>query len=623
MRIARALVLAALLPLAALLVLPGGASAIELSSVAGPPFPSKSLLVTLPKRLVLTPDQVEVTENGEPVSDLTALPNSQAGTKFGTVLAIDASSSMHGDAIDSAVKAARTFAAQHDPRQPLGVVYFASQPTVALPLTTNRGTILSSLSTVPAVTPGTHLYDGVQQGIKMLSQAKVAAGAIIVLSDGTDTGSLATEASVVKAAEAAHLRIYSVGLQTRAFSRGTLSSLAAASGGSFLTASKSAVTGLYGRLGTELANQYLIRYRSTARLGSAVRVNVTVHGVGATRLDYFAPALPAAAGDPPVKDDFWTSNAAIAVIVGVCALLAGFAAYVLRAPRASLRSRVGEFVSLPSPDNERDWASTLVERALGDARRRERRGFLSWLAPSQEDLELAGVGMPRSQVLLATLGATAAMALVFVVLTGSPVGALLALTVPYVIRLALRVQLDRQRRLFDSQLPDNLGVIASAMRAGHTFLGALGVVVADAPEPSRREFRRVLADEQLGVPLSEGLDAVAERMGSRDFEHVALVATLQSETGGNTAEVIDQVNETIRERQDLRRLVRTLTAQGRLAGFVVSGLPVALMAIISVVNPHYIHPMFHRPAGIFMLVVAAIMLVAGASIIKRIVDIDV
>jgi tight adherence protein B len=427
----------------------------------------------------------------------------------------------------------------------------------------------------------------------------------------------------VKSAEAAHLRIYSVGLKTRAYAASTLKSLATAAGGSYLTASKGAVTGLYGRLGTELSNQYLLRYRSTARLGSPVRVDVTVRGVGRAKLDYYAPALPAAAGDPPIKDTFWTSDAAIAVIVGLVALLVGIAVLVLRAPRASLRNRVGEFISLPSPDDDKAWASTLVERALGDARRRERRGFLSILVPSEEDLEQAGIGIPRSQVLLLTLGATVLMGFVFVALTGSIVGVLLAIVVPYVVRLAVRVSLDRQRRLFDSQLPDNLGVIASAMRAGHTFLGALGVVVADAPEPSRREFRRVLADEQLGVPLAEGLDAVAERMGSRDFEHVALVATLQSETGGNTAEVIDQVNETIRERQDLRRLVRTLTAQGRLAGFVVSGLPVALMGVIALVNPKYLSPMFHRPAGIFMLVVAGIMLVSGATIIKRIVDIDV
>lgn len=620
---ARALTQALLVAVVVMAMPVRASAAVEMSAASGPAFPQKTFLLTLPTRLVLTRDQLDVTENGQPVSDLVALPNSQTGTRFGTVLAIDASSSMHGQAIRSAVGAARAFVARHDPRQPLGIVFFASRPTIALPMTTDRSKQVAALAVAPEVTAGTHLYDGATLATKMLRDAHVGAGAIVVLSDGFDTGSTATEGTVVAGAATAHLRIYSVGLRTRAFAPGALSSLAQSAGGTFATTSGSGVAGLYGRLGTELSNQYLIRYRSTAKLGSAVRVGVVVRGVGKTTNDYFAPALPASAVDAPVKDVFWTSDTAIGLVVILGALLIGFAAFALRAPQASLRARVGEFVSLPSPDDDRAWSATLVERALGDSRREGRRRGLGWVAPSQEDLELAGVGTPRSQVLILTLAATVLMALVFVTTLGSPVAALLALLVPYVIRVALRVQLDRQRRLFDSQLPDNLGVISSAMRAGHTFLGALGVVSQDAPEPSRRELRRVLADEQLGVPLAEALDSVAERMASRDFEHVALVATLQSETGGNTAEVVDQVSETIRERQDLRRLVRTLTAQGRLAGFVVSGLPVALLMIIAVINPKYLHPMFHRPAGIFMLVVASIMLFFGATTIRRIVDIDV
>jgi tight adherence protein B len=133
----------------------------------------------------------------------------------------------------------------------------------------------------------------------------------------------------------------------------------------------------------------------------------------------------------------------------------------------------------------------------------------------------------------------------------------------------------------------------------------------------------VLADEQLGIPLADALSGVTVRMNSRDFEHVALVAALQRETGGNTAEVIDSVTETIRERLDLRRLVRTLTAQGRISGWVVTSLPVALLLIVSVINPHYIHPLFHRTAGVIALGVAAVMLVSGFLIIRRIVDIKV
>jgi tight adherence protein B len=136
-------------------------------------------------------------------------------------------------------------------------------------------------------------------------------------------------------------------------------------------------------------------------------------------------------------------------------------------------------------------------------------------------------------------------------------------------------------------------------------------------------LRRVLADEALGVPLHEALNKVTARMNSSDFEHVALVASLQRETGGNTAEVIDTVTETIRDRLELRRAVRALTAQGRLAGWVVSSLPVGLLAVISLLSPHYIHPLFHRTAGIVALCLGAAMVATGGWAIRRIVDIKI
>jgi tight adherence protein B len=231
--------------------------------------------------------------------------------------------------------------------------------------------------------------------------------------------------------------------------------------------------------------------------------------------------------------------------------------------------------------------------------------------------------MSLEQIMALTALGTILAGWLLVVATASPLAAVLALCVPVGVWIAIRVRVERQRRLFDEQLPDNLQVVAAAMRAGHTFVGALALMVEDAPEPSRRELRRVLADEQLGVPLADALNAVTKRMNSRDFEHVALVAALQRETGGNTAEVIDTVTETIRERLDLRRLVHTLTAQGRLGGWVISALPAVAAVLISLINPHYIHPLFHTTAGIIGLGIGAAMMLSGFLIIRRIVNIKI
>jgi tight adherence protein B len=201
--------------------------------------------------------------------------------------------------------------------------------------------------------------------------------------------------------------------------------------------------------------------------------------------------------------------------------------------------------------------------------------------------------------------------------------AIFALGLPVVVRWLISSRGERQRRLFGDQLADNLQVIGSALRAGHSFVGALSVVVEEAPEPSRREFRKVVADEQLGVPIEDSLQQVGERMRCRDLEQVAMVAALQREAGGNSAEVLDQVAENIRERAALRRLVRTLTAQGRLARWIVSLLPVGLMFIMLAMNRAYMDPLFSRTSGRLMLGFAAAMIVAGSLVIRRIVDIKI
>jgi tight adherence protein B len=184
-------------------------------------------------------------------------------------------------------------------------------------------------------------------------------------------------------------------------------------------------------------------------------------------------------------------------------------------------------------------------------------------------------------------------------------------------------KLAKLRDEFVGQLPDNLQVLASALRAGHSFTGAFAVVAADSPEPARREFQRVVADEQLGVRLEDSLREVARRMESADMEQVALLAELQREAGGNMAEVLDTVVETIRDRFDLRRLVKTLTAQGRMARWVLSLLPAFLLLVISLLNPAYMAPLFASTFGRFALLVATGMVIAGSLVIKRIVNIKV
>jgi tight adherence protein B len=154
-------------------------------------------------------------------------------------------------------------------------------------------------------------------------------------------------------------------------------------------------------------------------------------------------------------------------------------------------------------------------------------------------------------------------------------------------------------------------------------VGALTVVVTDAPEPSKAEFTRVVADEQLGVNLEDALAVVVHRMDNRDLDQVALVARLQRETGASSAEVLERVVENVRDRQDVRRLVRTLTAQGRLSGMVLVGLPIFMLLYMLLFNRDYVKPLFTETLGKGMLIVALFMIFLGWMAIRRIINIKV
>jgi tight adherence protein B len=613
-------------------VAPATAGSLRLSPARGGPYPERAYLLTLPGRASLTPGQVSITENGAAVSGLSVLPANAVGqSHFGTVLLIETSSSMRGSAIRAAVGAAQSFAQQRNAHQPLGVADFDNLARIVLPLTTDRAAIGRVLAAVPVLASGTHIFNAVSTGLQMLARANVTGGAIILLSDGAITGRLSLQASrqrkaqVIAAAQAQNVRVYAIGVHDSAFSARTLESLAAAAGGTYTEVNSARLSSFLRELGTELSNQYLVRYRSLASLGSKVQVVARVAGQPGTAFArYVAPSIPSAATAAravPRRVSFWQTTKAALLACVVCGALIGLAAMALLTPRRGVRRRVGRFVTTATSKKQASWTGMLLERSFGDDEGRRPRS--RWWTALAQEVELARVGISLGRIVVLTGLGTLLLGWLLVTATASPLGAVLALSLPVGVRIAIRVRVDRERRAFDEQLPDNLQVVASAMRAGHTFVGALAIVAEDAPEPSRRELRRVLSDEQLGIPLVDALNGVTKRMNSRDFEHVALIAALQRETGGNTAEVIDSITETIRERLDLRRLVRTLTAQGRLSGWVVSALPVALLVGVSLINPHYMHPLFHRAAGIIALGLAAVMLVTGFLVIRRIVDINV
>ena len=606
---------------------PAHAASPRLTEAAGAQFPDRELVLTLPTPKALAPGDVSVSENGAAVSRLQVLPADQSGgRRFGVVLAIDTSFSMHGRPLEAARAAAHAFIAHRRLDQPIALIAFAGDVRTVLPFTTDSAAIEHGLASIGPSGGGSRILDAAAQAVAMIRAAGLKSGSAVVLSDGADRRSRATLEQVSAAAQRAGARVFSVGLRSRSADFGTLNLIAAGSAGEFSSAaSLDDLARIYDRLGSQLSHQYLLRYRSLAGAGREVRVEARVRGIAGTALaTYTTPAVSAATGQPfhhAPLESFWTSPAAALLVAVVIGLLVALGVWVLLRPRGeSIRERMAGFVAPPSENLEARFGQLSDRLFQGAERSLERR---EWWASFKERMDVGRIEISPVRFLGWIVGGTLLVFVLLTLLGGSPVYGLLALLLPVGAKMVVDRRAEKQRKLFGEQLPDNLQVIASAMRAGHSFGGALSVVVEEAPEPSRTELERVIADERLGVPLETALGVVVRRMVSRELEQVALVAALQRETGGNTAEVLDRVTDTVRERMALQRMVHTLTAQGRMSRWVLTALPCGLLALLTAINPGYMQPLYVTTIGRVLLGVAAGMVCAGSLVIKRIVDIKV
>lgn len=612
-------ILGSLLPAAS-----AGAAASELIDLPGAKFPERQWVLSLPEQRDVKAGDITVTENGRAVEGLEVAAGDQAGARsFGTVLAIDASESMHSGAIEQAMAAARTFVKSLKSEQPIGVVLFSREHRVALELTNDPVAIAKVLDQTPPLTKGTQIFDATVAGIEMLRDGGIRAGSVVVLSDGADAGSSRTPDSVATLARRSGVRVHTVGLSSPSFEEGPLNGLATATGGVYARAdSLEQLERIYGSLGERLSNEYLVSYRSLAPAGSEVAVEMRVAGFdGAASAGYHAPDLPPAPVAAPTDDGFWGSTAAV---VAMALLLAGLLALalllVVRGPRLTAAERIAPFVGTTKTANlfEPDDVAapekpSMMQRAL------ER---LRWWPRFAETVELSGIGMPPRQVAIAIALATALLVWMLVLL-GRPVAAGLFLLTPFFVNAVLNARVERSRRAFGDQLADTLQVVASAMRAGHSFEGGLAVAAEDAGQPMRDELLRVVNDERLGVPLEEAMAASAKRMRSAEFDQIGTVVTVQRSSGGNMAELLDRAVDTIRYRSDLRRLVHGLTAQGRLGGIVVTALPVVVAVLLSTLQPGYYDPLMDTSTGPILMVGCAISIGVGWLFIRKIVDIKV
>ncbi|MHA7269865.1 type II secretion system F family protein [Arthrobacter sp. HLT1-20] len=231
---------------------------------------------------------------------------------------------------------------------------------------------------------------------------------------------------------------------------------------------------------------------------------------------------------------------------------------------------------------------------------------------SRSRLENAGLRMPPSNFLILVVAAGSVMALLGLLLNGPALAVILAVATPVIAWLGLTVLAEKRRAKFDQQLGDNLQLITGGLRAGHSVLVAIDAAAKEAAAPTSEEFARVVNEVRIGRDLDAALTETASRMRSDDFSWISQAIQINREVGGDLAEVLDHVAETIRERGEIKAQVKALSAEGKMSGIILVVLPFAMALMLMVVSPSYLGVLFTNPIGLVMLGVGAVMMIIGS-----------
>lgn len=189
----------------------------------------------------------------------------------------------------------------------------------------------------------------------------------------------------------------------------------------------------------------------------------------------------------------------------------------------------------------------------------------------------------------------------------------------------LYIYLKKQKRikLFEEQLPEAMDMLARSLKAGHAFTGGLQMVGQEFVDPIGTEFSKTLDEINFGVAYEDALKNLSSRVDSDDLKLFVISVIIQRTSGGNLAEILENIGRLVRERFKLKGHIRTLSAEGRLSAYILAGLPFFIGFAVFLLNPSYIMILFTDPIGHIMLVFAGIMLIIGIFVMKNMVDIKV
>lgn len=609
----------------------------------------QTLVVIELRNLQTEPDPalIQITANGQPVENLEVVRLADSSVPVGTVLVIDASGSMAGAPMDAAKTAAIDFISQAGPGDQIALVAFSDQVTVLSGFTNNLDALTGLINGIEA-TGETAFNDAVIQGAELFgaASARELLPNMIVLTDGEDTASTATIDEAVAAVSESGARVFGVALESPDFNPGPVEQVAAAGNGLFLsTPDPAQLSSLYGQISREISNTLVARFLSPVftpgpaefgitygELASSSTFSVsgyattTTTGPQASTTTVLVP-LTTRVVETAAPLDLGTLS-----LMGAAGLgLTLFLFFVILFGRDD-EEDPGRFAKRLQAYGRRGAAGVgekkpLLQRIpllnrLGQAAEEEvrRRGLLSGVNAA---LEQANIPMSPGEAIMAMFGFAAVIGIFTAIFNGAVAGIVafagLLLLELFLIRFAGR----REKKKFEKQLPDTLTLLSTSLRAGYSLLQATEAVASEAQDPTAREFGRAIAEARLGISVPDALQSIVDRTQSKDFEWAVMAIEIQREVGGNLAEVLQTVADTMRARNRLKGEIVALTAEGRISAFVLGSLPFGMFLFLWSANREYLQPLLEATFGRVMIAAGLLLMAAGVFWLKKIVDIEI
>ena len=320
--------------------------------------------------------------------------------------------------------------------------------------------------------------------------------------------------------------------------------------------------------------------------------------------------------------------ASIAMAVFLVIAVLGFVIGVLldqrRARARVLRERLDtvQKVAEPEPSEElalvRDQNLSTIPALDTILRKSER------ISNLQTALEQGDVGLNAGNVILLCLASGAVFGFLIFLVPGfqqfAPLGVIFGAILPYSY---VNYRRGKRFQKFEEMFPEAIDTLARAVRAGHAFTTALEMIGNELSDPVASEFRKLFEEQKFGLPVRDALMNFTQRVPLVDVKFFVTAVMLQRETGGNLAEILDNLSYVIRERFKILRQVRVHTAQGRLTMMLLMGLPPIIVVSMLSMNPSFIRPLFDDPIGHILIVVGLTLQTVGYFVIRRIIQIQV